>query len=183
MAKKHKLSYLLTAWTALAVSALLSSCKPVVVPTDSDMLKSYQNNYKDFAGVVGRVMAEENQKFSVIRGQSVTYQGSDKPPVSNKTLTACQQLMGRTFCLATRRNGGTIQFVFYEDNGTDAFRSKSLIYDRDGFKDPIWKAKTSDTTSLRYAPVQPPTDLSRVPDKGPPQQLWTLEYRYERHKP
>jgi hypothetical protein len=168
MANRYKLSYLLIALAALVMCSLATACKRPTVPSDVDLMKVFRDNHKEYEDTVKAVMAEGNQKFIVTRGKSVTYQGGDKPPVSDKTRFACQQVMNRTFCLATRKDGGMIQFIFFEDNTIDHFRSKSIIYDSNDFKDPIWVPKSNNDTNLRYVPIET---------------NWTLEYRYDKRKP
>jgi hypothetical protein len=165
MTKKHRLSFLLIGPLLLVMVGFLAACKAPEVPTDQDIIKAYQDNHKEFGEVVEKMMAEPNKKFAVGRDRSVTYQAGDKPPISDKTSSACQQIMRRTFCLSARRHDGLAQFVFFEDNNSDVFRSKSLLYDGADFSAPVWSAKSTDTLSLRYTPVEP---------------NWRVEYRYEK---
>jgi hypothetical protein len=174
MANQSKLFYLLSALAAFVISGPLTACKQTIVPSDQDMIKAFQDNRggdeqhrsTGYLEVAQDMLAEGNQKFEVLRGKGVTYQGSDKPPVSDKTRAACQQVMGRTFCLGVKRDAGTVQFIFFEDNTFDSFRSKAIIYDKDDFKDPIWSTKASDAANARYVAIEP---------------HWKLEYKYVKH--
>jgi len=168
MANQSKLPYLLAAFTALAASGLTSACQQPVVPSDADLTKTYMDNRAEYGRVAEQLMAEGNQKFSVARRRAVSYQGDAKPPVKDATIVACQQMMGRTFCLEMRRVGGTAYFIYYENQGPDFFRRKSVVYDKDNFQDPVWTPKTSDTSNLRYVPIDP---------------NWRIEYKYDKRSP
>lgn len=179
MAKQYKLSYLLIMLAAIVVTGLATGCKPVSVPVDNDLTVAFHNNYREYATLVEMIMAEGNQKFSMDRGRPVVYQGSDNPKVDPKTIAICQQLMNRTFGMSTRRLGGTIQFVYFEDNSPGSFRSKSVIYDKDSFKDPVWKVKSS---SRRYADLWPPPGAAAAPspiEAGG--HHWKIEYVFDKH--
>jgi hypothetical protein len=165
MANQHRLSTLLIGLAALVITCPLTACKQPSVPTDQDIIKAYQDNKTEYGSVVKQLMAEANQKFIVSRAKSVTFEGSDKTPVSDATSAASEQIMRRTFCLGSRRNGGLAQFVFFENNAPDNFRSKSLLYDTNDFADPIWSVKGTDTNNARYVWIEP---------------HWRVEYKYEK---
>jgi len=178
MANKYRSSFLTIFLLALMSCGILLGCKQVEVPSDSDLIKAFQDNSKAFDEAAALVMAEPNQNYSVFLNKGITYQGSDKPPVSAKTELACRQVMRRSFSLAMRRTGRTAQFVFFEEQQNDAFRGKSLIYDLDNFKDPRWAAGGTGNIEVRYVPIEPMDK-----DSGSTQKRvgsWRLEYQYQK---
>jgi hypothetical protein len=167
---------IVAAGLVLFCSAALSGCKPEIVPSDHDLIKAYLDNHDEYERVAKLILAEPNQSFDVLINKDTAYQGSSNPPVNRATWVACQQVMRRTFCLAVQRRARTIFFIFHEHKSADFFRRKALIYDEQGFKDPVWTAKDGLNSSLRYAEVPLPTTEGMRPNTK-----WRLEYKYEKH--
>ncbi|MBU6451754.1 MAG: hypothetical protein KGS72_08260 [Cyanobacteria bacterium REEB67] len=167
---------ILAAGLVFFFSGTISGCKPEIVPSDQDLIKAYLDNHDEYERVAQLILAEPNPSFDVLINKEPVYQGSSNPPVSRPTWSACQQVMRRTFCLAVQRRARTIFFIFHEHNSADYFRRKALIYDEQGFKDPVWTERGGLNSSLRYAEVPLPTS-----DSSKPNTRWRLEYKYDKH--
>jgi|GEM_PF-4367628 len=167
MANYPKLSHLLILCTAIFAVCVTSGCKTAVVPPDESLIKSFRDNRLSYTELAKRIMAESNEKFEVDRSGGVKYVAARVPELSEATRRACQQIMSRTFCLAVRRDATVVYFVFFEDLTKEHFRRKALIYDKDGFKAPVWSSKVGDNFNQRFVPIEP---------------QWQLEYKYEELK-
>jgi len=167
MANNRKLSFLLVLCTAFFAVCLTCGCKTAVVPPDDSIVKTFRDNRRAYTDLAKLIMTEGNSKFEVDRNGNIKYVDSQKPEIGAQTRLACRQVMGRTFCLAVRRDATVIYFIFFEDLTRDHFRRKALVYDTDDFKGPDWTSKVGDSFNRRFVPIQP---------------QWQLEYKYEELK-
>jgi len=167
MANNGKSTFLLILCTAFFAVCLATGCKSATVPPDDSIVKTFRDNRRAYTELAQLIMTEGNSKFEVDRAGNIKYVAGNKPEVGAKTRRACQQIMGRTFCLAVRREATVVYFVFFEDLTRDHFRRKALIYDSDNFKGPDWTSKVGDNFNRRFVPIEP---------------AWQLEYKYEELK-
>jgi hypothetical protein len=163
MTKKHRLSYLFICLACFTVVGALSACKRTTVPTDTEISKAFMDNKKSFGDLMTALTAEGNLKYIIGRSGSVSYQGSNQPAVSGKTIELAQQIMRRTACVGAQRDGDIAKFIFFEDNSGEYFRCKSLLYDPKEFIQPV----------LAPAPVTDPN--SRATEIEP---HWRVEYKF-----